>query len=171
MQKQWLAMLSVLGLAGSAVRVQSQVPKGPNPIKGSQKTTNTKPVKNNQSIVSPRDPATGSKLQVNQQTLRQQNQGGAAGGKNAIPKPYTGGVKANNDRLTKGQNDAALTTKAGGSNSLTKAKNNAALTKGTANNQLTKAKNNAALTKASANNQLTKAKNNTALTKAKTGQQ
>jgi hypothetical protein len=154
MHKQWLAMLSVIGLAGSGARVQGQVLKGStNPAKGSQATKNTNQVKTSNS-------ANSGKLSVNQQTLRQQNQGGAAGSQN-YPPTTVGGKNA----VTKGNasvaNNAAL-TKGNGNAALTKAKTDAAITKGGTNNQLTKAKtdvkSNAALTKGT-NSQLTKGAN------------
>src|SRR5579864_1111303 len=170
MHKQWLAMLSVLGLAGSAGRIQGQVLKGSVPAKGKTSTSKT-------NITSPRDAATGSKLQVNQQTLRNQNQGsiksqtgntGTCGATKADAAHLTGVKGGANTQLTKANANNQI-TKGNANNAITKGNANNALTKGNANNQLTKGSSNAQLTKAN-NSQLTKA-GDSALTKAKTGPQ
>lgn len=168
MRKNWVALLSLLGLAASAVPADAQILKGDAAKlkKRTVKSTATKQAARSASAVTSKQ-----KLHVKQQTLRRQNQrAGAAGqtkaavntgtcaqkGKAALTPPPPG--MAGNKQLTKG-NHAQL-TKANNAQ-LTKA-NNRQLTK--ANNaQLTKA-NNAQLTKAN-NKQLTKA-NNSQLTKA-----
>ena len=89
MRQQWVALLSVLGLTGSGVRVQSQVLKG-----STQPTTKQKPA----------DP----KLGLKQETLRQQNTGSATNaqltppppGQSAKTPPPSAG--AQNNALTKG---------------------------------------------------------------------
>jgi hypothetical protein len=180
MQKQWLAVLSMLGLAGSAARVQPQVLKGSTPPVKPHATKTTNQVKTNQSIVSPRDPATNGKLQVNQQTLRQQNQGAATGagkyanttGKTLTPSTrgqsgtsvVKGGnnqqvTKGNNQQVTKGNNQQV--TK-GNNQQVTKG-NNQQVTKG--NQQVTKGnnavtKNNYTAVTKSNNNAVTKSNNN-----------
>ena len=180
MHKQWLAMLSVLGLAGSAGRIQGQVLKGSVPAKGKTSTSKT-------NITSPRDAATGSKLQVNQQTLRNQNQGsiksqtgntGTCGATKADAAHLTGVkggantqlTKANaNNQITKGNANNAI-TKGNANNAITKGNANNAITKGNANNAVTKGNANNALTKGNANNQLTKGSSNAQLTKANNSQ-
>src|SRR5437899_728646 len=81
MRKQWAAMLSMLGLAGPVVRVQSQVLKG-----SSQPVTNEKNGATNKSVktgaTAQKTTGNAGKLNVNQQTLRT-NQG--TGGKQADP--------------------------------------------------------------------------------------
>jgi hypothetical protein len=157
MRKQWMAMLSVLGLAGPAV--QSQVVNGT--TNGNSQTTNSNKV-DKSSIVSPRDPQSGQKLKVNQKTLRQQ--GGTSNGQklgqtqtqpasaacttqvkgnNQLTPPPPGG---NNQAVTKGNNQVTK-----GNNQVTKGNNQ--VTKG--NNQVTKGNNQ--VTKG--NNQVTKGSN------------
>jgi hypothetical protein len=153
MRKQWMAMLSVLGLAGPAV--QSQVVNGA--TNGNSQTTNSNKVSKS-SIVSPRDPQSGQKLRVKQQTLRQQ--GGASNGQklgqtqaqspstactgtsvqakgnNQLTPPPPGGsnqaVTKGNNQVTKGNNQVTK-----GNNQVTKGNNQ--VTKG--NNQVTKGNN------------------------------
>jgi hypothetical protein len=171
MRKNWVALLSLLGLASSTVPADAQILKGDvAKVKPAAKPAVTKPTNANPA----RAAGNSQKLQVKQQTLRQQNQAaGAAGqtkaavntgtcaqkGKAALTPPPPGQA-ARNSQLTKG--NAQLTK--GNNSQLTKA-NNAQLTK--ANRQLTKGNN--ALTKG--NNALTKGNNaltkgNNALTKA-----
>ncbi|HLY92034.1 MAG TPA: hypothetical protein VKQ89_02140 [Candidatus Angelobacter sp.] len=145
MRKQWVALLSMLGLAISAMPAQSQV------LKGSDNQTGVNGKRGQNTADS------SNKLQLKQRALKQQNQPGGAGGQNgALTK-----ADANRAALTKGANNNGALTKGAGNNALTKGGNNS-LTKG-ANNSLTKASNAKSLTKAS----LTKG----ALTKAKTGPQ
>lgn len=200
MRQQWVALLSVLGLTGSGVRVQSQVLKGSSPAPAKQKTADPKLGLKQQTLrqqnqgskvngqLTPPPPGqagknypppttTGqnnaltkgnSKLNVKQETLRQQNTGGANPAKNTLPNKavgqntgtcrYSEGCQtANNRALTKG--NQALTK---GNQAITKG--NQALTKG--NQAVTKdnqaiTKGNQAITKG--NQALTK--NNQAITK------
>ena len=89
MRQQWVALLSVLGLTGSGVRVQSQVLKG-----SSQAPTKQNP--------------NSTKLGLKQETLRQQNAGSATNGQHTPPPPGKA-VKAppqsaglQNNAITKG---------------------------------------------------------------------
>jgi hypothetical protein len=168
MRKHWVALLSLLGLAGSTVPVDAQV------LKGDQAKPATKPAAKPASTKPANAATTNQKLQVKQQPLRQQNQAAGAAGqtkagqntgtcvqknKAALTPPPPGQAtrnnaitKGNNTQLTKGnQGKAALTPPPPG-----QANRNNAITKGNNNTQLTKANNT----------QLTKA-NNTAVTKAK----
>ena len=133
MRKQWVALLSMVGLTGSGIPVQSQVLKGSTTQKTSQKTQ----VKTgNKSGVAQKTNGS-SKLNLNQQTLRQQNQGGMSGGKKADPLTPSAYCNAN---------------KAGGANRLTPpppagnqqvTKGNNAVTKGSSNQAITKGRSNA----------------------------
>jgi hypothetical protein len=163
MHKNWAAMLSMIGLAGSAVRVQSQVVKGStNPSQG---VTNEQG-KNNQKVSTAQKTDKSGKLSVNQQTLRQQNQV-SNGGKTAdtlTPSAYCnkankGVGKANNQQVTKGGNQQV--TK--GNQQVTKGSPNAQVTKGSAHNQITKG--NQQVTKGNANTQVTKGTANRQVTK------
>ncbi|HMF19166.1 MAG TPA: hypothetical protein VKE98_18295 [Gemmataceae bacterium] len=107
MRKQWMAMLSVLGLTAPAVH--SQVAQGT--TNENSQTTNNGKVKNSE-IVSPRDPQLKGKLKVQQQTLRQQNGGGRQG--EPLSTNCQTGNKANNNQLTP--------PPPGGNNQLTKGK-------------------------------------------------
>src|SRR5438045_7788087 len=111
MRKQWVAMLSMLGLAGSVVRVQSQVLKG--------STTEKQAVTNEKNRGVTNENIKGSKLNLNQQTLRQQNQGGNANGALTPPPP--------------GQTGARNYPPTGGNNAVTKGNANNAVTKGNGN--------------------------------------
>lgn len=171
MRKHWVALLSLLGLAGSTLPADAQIFMGKVAKvrqRAARSTATQHAARQAKAVTS------GQKLHVKQQTLRQQNRAaGAAGqtkaavntgtcaqkGKAALTPPPPGKA-ARNSQLTKGN---AQLTKANHAQ-LTKANNNQ-LTKAN-NSQLTKA-NNAQLTKA--NRQLTKA-NNSQLTKANNSQ-
>lgn len=148
MRKQWVALLSMVGLTGSGIPVQSQVLKGSTTQKTSQKTQ----VKtgNGSGVVQKTNGS--SKLNLNQQTLRQQNQGGMSGGKKADPltpsaycnankaggaNPLTPPPPAGNQQVTKGNNAATK----GGNYAITKGNN--AVTKGSSNQAITKGRSNA----------------------------
>src|SRR6478735_5128651 len=95
MRQQWVALLSVLGLAGSGMRVQSQVLKGSSPAETKQKTA---------------DP----KLGLKQETLRQQNQGSKVNGQLTPPPPGQAGnyppqtTTGQNNAITKGGSKLAV---------------------------------------------------------------
>ena len=163
MKKHWVALLSMLGLAGSGLPVQSQVLKGSDQskIKGSKTAGNTKVVPQGAEKTNGQ-----SKLQLKQQTLRQQKGTGA----NGALTPPPPGQAGNNQQLTKGnqqitkgnqqitKGNSQQVTKGnqqitkGNSQQITKG-NNQQITKGN-NQQITKG-NNQQLTKG--NQQLTKA--------------
>jgi hypothetical protein len=149
MHKNWAAMLSMIGLAGSAVRVQSQAVNG---SANASPGVTTEQGKNNQKTSAAGKTDTSGKLSVNQQTLRQQNQGNKSnGGKQAdtmTPSAYCNkgnNGKANNQQVTKG-----------GNQQVTKGSPNAQVTKGSPNAQVTKGSRNAQVTKGTANTQVTK---------------
>ena len=138
MRKQWVALLSMLGLAGAGMPVRSQVLKG--------STSQGKAVHNPQGKAVNGNAAaqkTGgsSKLNLNQQTLRQQNQG-LKGGKQAdtmTPSAYckTANKGSANNQLTPpppGQAGA----RGSANRAITKGGSNQAITKGGSNRQLTK---------------------------------
>lgn len=156
MRKQWVALLSMLGVTGSGIPVQSQVLKGSTTQKTSQ---NTQVKTGNGSSVAQKTNGS-SKLNLNQQTLRQQNQGGMSGGKKAdplTPSAYCNANKAGganrltppppagNQQATKGNN---AVTKGGSNQAVTKG-GNQAITKG--NNAVTKGSSNQAITKGRSN--------------------
>jgi hypothetical protein len=171
MHKNWAAMLSMIGLAGSAVRVQSQVVNG---SANANPGTTTEQGKNNQKVSTAQKTDKAGKLSVNQQTLRQQNQV-SNGGKTAdtmTPSAYCN--KGNNQQVTKGGNQQV--TK--GNQQVTKGSPNAQVTKGSAHNQITKGNQqvtkgsaNAQVTKGSANAQVTKGSANTQVTKGTANRQ
>ena len=164
MRKQWVALLSMLGLTGSGIPLQSQVLKGST----TQRTSQNAQVKtaNDGSGVAKKTPG---KLDLNQQTLRQQNQGSMSGGKKAdplTPSAYCNANKAGsakqltppppggNQQITRGNN---AVTKGGSNQAVTKGGNHA-ITKG--NNAITKGGSNQAITKGGSNQALTKGRNN-----------
>jgi hypothetical protein len=173
MRKHWIALLSMLGLAGSAVAADAQVIKGSQPEPTTQKNPATKNTTKQGVLIGLDQPGAQKnaqqKLQVNQQKLRQQNQAAGTAGltkaqaNTGTCKQSTGVNNAN--KLTPpppGQNNQQLTK---GNQQLTKGNqqvtkgNNLQITKG--NQQVTKGSNQA-ITKG--NQQLTKG--NQALTKA-----
>lgn len=79
MRKQWMAMLSVIGLAGPAARVEAQAVKAADA--GSKDAAKNHAAKK-QSIVSPRD--SQSKLNLKQESLRKQNHGGGVTNQTAV---------------------------------------------------------------------------------------
>src|SRR5258708_3223962 len=137
----------MLGLAGSGLPVQSQVLKGSDQskIKGSKTAGNTKVVPQGAEKTNGQ-----SKLQLKQQTLRQQKGTGA----NGALTPPPPGQAGNNQQLTKGNQQITK-----GNQQITKG-NSQQVTKG--NQQITKG-NNQQITKGN-NQQLTKG--NQQLTKA-----
>jgi hypothetical protein len=149
MHKNWAAMLSMIGLAGSAVRVQSQAVNGS--ANGNQGVTNAQG-KTNQKVSAAGKTANSGKLSLNQQTLRQQNQGSTTTGKgNTTLSPST---------RVNGQSGTSVQR-----NAVTKGNNNAAVTKGSPNKQVTKGSPNAQVTKGSPNYQVTKGSPNAQVTK------
>ena len=122
MRKQWMAMLSVLGIAGPAAR-----PQQPTATPAPQATKNS----NSQGILVSSDKAKkgagqagpGGKLQVNQQTLRQQGGGQALNGTGT----QTATCKAN--QFTGGKAQAVGQPGAGTKVQTTATGNNQALTK------------------------------------------
>jgi hypothetical protein len=142
MRKQWVALLSMLGLTSAGMPLRSQVLKG--------STSQGKTVHNSQVKAVNGNNATqktggSSKLNLNQQTLRQQN-GATGGGKKAdtmTPSAYC--------NVNKGKANAQLTPPPPGGNQQ--------ITKGSPNNQITKGNANNAVTKGSPNNQITKGGN------------
>ncbi len=182
MRKQWVALLSMLGLAGSAMPVRSQVVNGST----SQSKIEHKQVKAVNGSNTAQKTGGSSKLKLNQQTLRQQNNGGkqndpltpsaycnAANKGNAnnqlTPPPPGGGKQqitkgTSNNAITKGNGNNAV-TKGSGNNAITKGSGNNAVTKGSGNNAVTKGNGNNAVTKGSLNNAITKGSGNNAVTK------
>jgi hypothetical protein len=137
MRKQWVAMLSLLGLAGPAVRLQSQVLKGSSQAATNEnnRTATNKSVKTGQTAQ--KTTGNAGKLNVNQQTLRQQNQASGTGGKQAdplTPSAYCNGRKqgtannqltppppgAANQSVTKTNNVAVTKTGRNGQTAVTK---------------------------------------------------
>ena len=148
MRKHWVAMLSMLGLAGSVAPVQSQVLKG-STSQGKTEHNTAKTVNGNNTG---QKAGSSSKLGLSQQTLRQQNQGNTSvqltkGSANTqlTPPPPGQQITKDNAQITKG--NAQIT------------KGNAQITKGNAQ-MLTKG--NAQITKG--NQAITKG--NQAVTKA-----
>jgi hypothetical protein len=92
MRKQWVALLSVLGLTGSVMRSESQVLKGSKP--DTQAATN-ETVKKNPAVQNP-------KLDLKQQTLRQQNPAGVA---NKAPGAKAVGQNTGTCRYSEGCNN------------------------------------------------------------------
>jgi hypothetical protein len=141
MRKQWVALLSMLGLTGSSIPVQSQVLKGST----TEKTSQNAQVKTGNGRGVAQKTNGSSKLNLNQQTLRQQNQGGTSGGKKAdplTPSAYCNAKKAGDaNRLTP--------PPPGGNQAVTKASNRA-VTKGGSNQAVTKGANNQQITKGAA---------------------
>jgi membrane-associated HD superfamily phosphohydrolase len=176
MRKHWVALLSLLGLAASTVPADAQILKGDvaKLKKRDVKSTAVKPAARQTNAATNKQ-----KLQVKQQTLRQQNQrAGAAGQTKAAVNTGTCAQKGKAALTPPPPGKAALTPPPPGKAALTPPPpgmaRNKQLTKGNhaqltkANkSQLTKA-NNAQLTKAN-NRQLTKA-NNAQLTKANNAQ-
>jgi hypothetical protein len=165
MRKHWVALLSMLGLAGGGMRMESQV------LKGSKPSTATESKVKSAKTAGQAPAANNGKLQVKQQTLRQQNPSGVAAksgqpqkavGQNTGTCRYSEGCQTQNKQLTKGNQQIT--------------KGNQQITKGNnANKQLTPpppgqagARSNQQLTKG--NQQLTKGnqqitKGNQAITK------
>ena len=149
MRKHWVALLSVLGLVTVAVPVESQV------VKGKTATTQKSTAGGN------------SKLKVQQETLRNQSQGGS--GQSNLTKGNNNAAvtKGSNYQVTKGSNYQV--TKGNGNNQITKG-SNYQVTKGSSNYQVTKGSSNYQVTKGSSTHQVTKGssaltKGNSALTK------
>lgn len=155
MRKHWVALLSMLGLAGGGMRMESQVLKGSKPPAATSKPNTAK-------TAGQAPAANNGKLQVKQQTLRQQNQSGVAAksgqpqkavGQNTGTCRYSEGCQTQNKQLTKGNQQITK-----GNQQITKG--NQQITKGNnANKQLTppppgQARSNQQLTKG--NQQLTK---------------
>jgi hypothetical protein len=164
MRKQWVALLSMLGLAGSGMPVRSQVVKGSAGQGKAVHNPQAKAVNGNAAIQRTNG---SSKLNLNQQTLRQQNQG-LKGGKQAdtmTPSAYCKG-RANN-QLTPpppgGANKAV--TKGGSNQAVTKGGSNQAVTKGGSNQFVTKGGSNQAVTKGGSNPFVTKGGSNRQVTK------
>jgi hypothetical protein len=176
MRKQWVAMLSMLGLAGPAV--QSQVVKGATNEKSQTAPNNAKSKVQKSQIVSPRDPQSGQtgKLKLKQQNLRRQgvvNSSNPAGTTTCNAQTQTATCNAHtqanknqlnaspsptgNNQLTKGKVQGQ--TGQAGTKVQTTATGGSVQTVGTGNNQLTKAKVQGQ-TVTGGNNQLTKANNN-----------
>jgi hypothetical protein len=151
MRKHWVAMLSMIGLAGSVVRVQSQVLKGSTNPNKPVTNENLKSTKGSKAV---QKTGNSSKLNLNQQTLRQQNQGGVNADKQK-GRTISAACPDANNQLTKGRANNQAITK--GNQTVTKG--NQAVTKG--NQQITKGSGNQAITKG--NQQITKG--NQAITK------
>ena len=157
MRKQWVALLSMLGLAGASIPGQAQVLKGsksPAQTKAKVDTSAGQAATNNAGAQS------NSNLKLKQQTLRQQNQPGKTTGPLTPPPP---GQAANKTQLTKG--NTAVTK---GNTAITKGNGNTAVTKGSPNNTaITKGSpNNTAITKGGGNTAITKGNGNAAITKS-----
>ncbi|MBZ5523593.1 MAG: hypothetical protein LAP21_15270 [Acidobacteriia bacterium] len=187
MRKQWVALLSMLGLAGPITPVRSQVLKG---SANQTKAVHNQQVKTTNGSNAVQKTGGSSKLNLNQQTLRQQNKSSINGGKQAdtmTPSAYCNAnrgrtdnfvIKGNaknqltppppgsvgNQQITKGSPNNAI-TKGSPNNAITKGSANQQITKGSPNNAITKGSPNNAITKGSANQQLTKGRTNNAITK------
>lgn len=92
MHKHWVALLSIAGLAGSTVPVESQVLKGSD-VKTESESSGKSKGKTNASGKAAKKKGSG-KLGVKQQTVRQQNQ---PAGNTELTK----GAKGGNPALTK----------------------------------------------------------------------
>src|SRR5258708_592912 len=166
MRKQWVALLSMLGLTSAGMPLRSQVVKGSTSQGKTVHNSQVKAVNGNNAV---QKTGGSSKLNLNQQTLRQQN-GATGGGKQAdtmTPSAYC--------NVNKGKANAQLTppptggnqqvTKGSPNNQVTKGNANNAVTKGGNNQQVTKTPPNYAVTKGSANNAVTKGSPNNQVTK------
>jgi hypothetical protein len=124
MRKQWVALLSVLGLTGPVPQSESQVLKGSTP---NQAVTNETVKKN--------DIKQNPKLDLKQQTLRQQSPGSGKQADPLSPSAECNKAGANNQQLTKGAkaNNQLTPPPPGGNNAITKGNN--ALTKGSSANK------------------------------------
>ena len=118
MRKQWVAMLSMLGLAGPAI--QSQVVTGATNQNSQTAPNNSKYKAQKSQIVSPRDPQSGQtgKLKLNQQNLRRQ--GVVNSGNPQMTATCNAHTQANKNQLVRGAN--ANTSPPLANNQLTKAK-------------------------------------------------
>jgi hypothetical protein len=149
MRKQWVALLSMLGLANAAMPVRSQVLKG----SSQSKTAHNNKVKAVNGSNAVQKTGGSSKLNLEQQTLRQQNNG-VGGGKQAdtmTPSAYCnkGNTGKANNQLTPPPPGGNAVTKGSNNQKVTKTPPNYAVTKGSAN-AVTKGSANA-VTKGSAN--------------------
>jgi hypothetical protein len=154
MRQQWVALLSMLGMAGSGMPAGAQVLKGSAPQSKTTANKQTKAVTGSNPAPNP-----NGKLNLTQQNLRKQNQGSMNGGKQKdtmTPSAYCNGATAarGNQQLTPPPNQAV--TKGSGNQQVTKG--NQMVTKG--NQQVTKGnkmitKGNQQVTKG--NQQITKA--------------
>jgi len=141
----------MLGLTSAGMPVRSQVVKGSTSQGKTVHNTQVKAVNGNNAV---QKTGSSSKLNLSQQTLRQQNSG-TGGGKQAdtmTPSAYC--------NVNKGKANAQLTPPPpGGNQQVTKGSSNNQVTKGNANNAVTKGSANNAVTKGSANNAVTKGGN------------
>jgi hypothetical protein len=148
MRQQWVALLSMLGLAGSGMPAGAQVLKGSVPP---GKTTQNKQVKT--AVGNNAAPNPNGKLTLNQQNLRKQNQGSMNGGKQAdtmTPSAYCNAVTKGNQQITKGNQQITKGNQAVTKGNQAITKGNQAVTKG--NQAITKGnqavtKGNQAITK------------------------
>jgi hypothetical protein len=179
MRRHWVALLSMLGLAGASVSGQSQVVKGtPNPgTKAKVAPSNTTGQAATQSS------AANGNLKLKQQTLRQQNRPGKTTGSLTPPPPGQADPaltppppgQAGHHAITKGKSNTAVTK--GNGTAVTKGNGNTAVTKGSGSAAVTKGgsaaitKGNAAVTKGAQSSAVTKgsAASKTAVTKGQTG--